>query len=63
MLSSMIGITNMIVVASALSCTPGWAMLKPYNMGGGEMEAHKADCVELPSASGRKVIAGEPVNY
>jgi len=38
-------------------------MLKPDKTGGGEMEAHKADCVEWPSASGRKVIAGKLVNY
>jgi len=59
----MIGITNMIVVMSALSHATGWAMLKPDNMGGGEMEAHKADHVEWPSENGRKVTAGKPVNY
>jgi len=52
-----------IVVTSALSCTPGWAMLNPYKTGGGEMEGHKADHVEHPSASDKKVRAGRPANY
>src|SRR5882724_5362637 len=51
-----------IVVVSALSRTPGWAVLKPDKTGGGETEARKADCVEQPNASERIMKAAIPAS-
>ena len=63
MLSSMIGITNVICCHVHSFMHPGWAVLKPDKMGGEETEARKADCVEWPSASRRRVLACGLVNY